>query len=140
MAAARAGDTVDVAPGEYSSRCSWQERSHSRAAGCRARRCCAPLPSVPALRWSAENVKDVRFSGFRILAAKDLPIAIGILLDNSRVEVDDVEVDGRGRRGGDPRRESPALRANSIHDCGSEGVLILGESKPWISHNDIRPQ
>jgi len=30
------------------------------------------------------------------------------------------------------------LRANSIHDCASEGVLILGGSQAWISHNDIR--
>jgi len=30
------------------------------------------------------------------------------------------------------------LRANAIHDCSNEGVLILGASEPWISHNDIR--
>jgi hypothetical protein len=33
---------------------------------------------------------------------------------------------------------SPVLRANTIHDCSAEGVLILGGSQAWISHNDFR--
>jgi serine/threonine protein phosphatase PrpC len=137
MAAARAGDTVEVAAGEY------HEQVHlvsgvtlrsrvPREAVLRA----APMGGGAAV--IADNVTGARFSGFRILAAKDLPIATGILLENARVEVDDVEVEGAGIgmeiRGG----ASPLLRANSIHDCANEGVLILGASQAWISHNDIR--
>jgi serine/threonine protein phosphatase PrpC len=137
LAAAHAGDTVDVAAGEY------KEQVHliggvtlrsrvPREAVLRA----APLNTGAAV--IAENIKNARFTGFRILAARDLPISTGILLDNANVEVDDVEVEGaeigmeiRGVAGG-------VLRANSIHDCGSEGVLLLGASQAWISHNDIR--
>jgi len=95
LAAARAGDTVDVAAGEYSEQVHLASgvtlRSHvPRAAILRA----APLANGPAA--IAENVEGARLSGFRILAAKDMPIATGILLRNSNVEVDDVEVDGAG--------------------------------------------
>ena len=137
MAVARAGDTVEVAAGEY------DEQVHlgsgvtlisqvPREAVLRA----APLGGGAAVM--ADNVRGARFSGFRILVAKDLPIAIGILLENSRVEVDDVEVEGAGIGVEIRGAASPVLRANSIHDCASEGVLILGASRAWISHNDFR--
>jgi len=137
MAAARSGDTVDVAPGEYTEQVHLKSGVTLRSveplgAVLRA----APVGSGPAV--VAENVKDATFSGFSILAAKNLPIATGILLDNSSVEVEDVEVEGAGIGVEIRGSASPTLRASSIHDCISEGVLILGASKPWISHNDIR--
>lgn len=137
MAAAHAGDTVDVAAGEYREQVRLASgvtlRSHMPLeAVLRA----APLDSGPAV--IAGNITGARFSGFRILASKELPIATGILLDNAQVEVDDVEVDGAGIGIEIRGVASPVLEANSIHDCAGEGVLIVGESKPWISHNDIR--
>ena len=137
LAAARAGDTIDVAAGEYSEQVQLASgvtlRSHvPRAATLRA----APLSNGPAA--IAEDVEGARLSGFRILAAKDMPIATGILLRNSNVEVDDVEVDGAGVGVEIRGTANPVLRANAIHDCANQGVLILGASEPWISHNDIR--
>ena len=137
MAAAHAGDTVEASAGEYNEQVRLAGgvtlRSRvPREAVLRA----APMSSGAAV--IAENIRDARFTGFRILAAKDLPISIGILLDNAHVEVDDVEVEGAGIGVEIHGAASPVLRANSIHDCGSEGVLILGASKAWISHNDIR--
>ena len=137
MAAAHPGDTVEVQVGEYN------EQVHL-AAGVTLR---SRVPREAVLRAAplstgaaviAENIKSGRFSGFRILAAKDLPISIGIQIDNAGVEVDDVEVEGAGIGVEIKGTASPDLRANSIHDCISEGVLILGGSKAWISHNDIR--
>jgi hypothetical protein len=52
--------------------------------------------------------------------------------------VDDVEVDGAGVGVEIRGTANPVLRANAIHDCSNQGVLILGASEPWISHNDIR--
>ncbi len=137
MSAAHAGDTVEVAGGEYNEQVHLASGVTLRArvpreAVLRA----APLSSGPAV--IGENIKGARFSGFRILASKDLPIATGILLENAGVDVDDVEVDGAGIGIEIRGSVSPALLANSIHDCANEGVLILGQSQAWISHNDIR--
>jgi len=137
MAAAHAGDTVEAPGGEYSEQVHLAEgvtlcSRVAREAVLRA----APLATGPAV--IAENIKDARISGFRILAAKDLPISTGILLDNASVEVDDVEVEGAGIGIEIRGAASPKLRANSIHDCSAEGILILGASQAWISHNDIR--
>jgi serine/threonine protein phosphatase PrpC len=137
MAAARAGDTVEVAAGEY------REQVHLKSGV--TLRSLAPREAV--LRAApmgaeasvvAQDVRDARLSGFRILAAKELPIAAGIVLENASVEVDDVEVEGAGIGVKIRGSASPVLRANSIHDCTGEGVLILGASHAWISHNDFR--
>jgi serine/threonine protein phosphatase PrpC len=137
LAAAHAGDTVEVSPGEY-------KEQVRLASGVTLR---SQVPREAVLRAApmgggaaviADNIKGARFSGFRILAAKDLPIPTGILLDNSRVEVDDVEVEGANIGVEIRGSSSPVLRANSVHDCLGEGVLILGASQAWISHNDIR--
>jgi serine/threonine protein phosphatase PrpC len=137
MSAAHAGDIVEVSGGEYN------EQVHL-AAGVTLR---SRVPREAVLRAAplntaaaviGENIKGGRFTGFRILAGKDLPISTGILLDNASVEVDDVEVEGAGIGIEIKGTASPVLRANSIHDCASEGVLILGGSQAWISHNDIR--
>lgn len=137
MTAAHAGDTVEVPIGEYNEQIHLAAgvtlRSRvPREAVLRA----APLATGPAV--IAENIKGARFTGFRILAAKDLPISTGVLLDNASVEVDDVEVQGAGIGIEIHGAASPVLRANSILDCTAEGVLILGGSQAWISHNDIR--
>lgn len=137
MSAAHAGDTVEVSGGEYNEQVHLASgvtlRSRvPREAVLRA----APLSTGAAV--IAENIKDARFTGFRILAGKDLPISTGIRLENASVEVDDVEVEGAGIGIEIRGTASPVLRANSIHDCTSEGVLILGGSQAWISHNDIR--
>jgi len=134
---ARAGDTIEVPAGEYNEQVRLPSGVTLRsqpphAAILRA----APLGNGVVV--VAENIKAAGLSGFRILAAKDMSIATGVLLVNSNVDIEDVEVDG-ARVGIEIRgNASPTLRANSIHDCSNEGVLILGPSEPWISHNDIR--
>jgi hypothetical protein len=137
MSAAHAGDIVEVPGGEYN------EQVHLAAGVTLRSRVAreAVLRAAPMNTGAAvigENIKGGRFTGFRILAGKDLPISVGILLDNASVEVDDVEVEGAGIGIEIKGADSPVLRANSIHDCASEGVLILGGSQAWISHNDIR--
>ena len=86
----------------------------------------------------AEGVKGARLSGFRILADAEMPLSIGILLRESAVEIDDVEVKGAGVGIEISGSASPVLRANAVRDCLGEGVLILGPSAPWLSHNLIQ--
>ena len=54
------------------------------------------------------------------------------------VEIDDVEVKGAGVGIEIHGSASPVLRANAVRDCLAEGVLILGPSAPWLSHNLIQ--
>jgi serine/threonine protein phosphatase PrpC len=137
MESARAGDTVVVPAGEY------REQVHLKT-GVTLR---ARVPREPILRAApmsggpaviAEGVKDARFSGFRILADPAMPLNVGIDLRDSAVEIDDVEVKGAGIGIQIRGAASPVLRASAIRDCAAEGVLILGPSQAWLSHNWIQ--
>jgi hypothetical protein len=96
----------------------------------------APMSNGPAV--VAENVKQARFSGFRILADKEAPLTTGILLRDSSVEIDNVEIRGAGIGVEIRGTGNPVLRGNSIRECKAEGILMLGASTPWISHNFLQ--
>jgi serine/threonine protein phosphatase PrpC len=137
LAAARAGDTVEVAPGEYPEsvrlRPGVTVRSREpREAILRA----APLNSGPAV--IAENVTGARFNGFRVLGDAQAPLPAGIVLRDSEVEVQDNEIAGAGVGVEIAGSSKVALLGNVIHDCRHEGVLITGEVRPWISQNQFQ--
>jgi PPM family protein phosphatase len=134
---ARAGDTVEVAPGEYREQVRLKDGVTVRARVPRdVTLRAAPLSNGPAV--VADRVKGARLSGFRILADAQMPLSAGIVLRDSEVEIDDVEVKGAGIGIEIRGAASPTLHSNSIRDCTEEGVLILGPSAPWLSHNVIQ--
>jgi len=134
MADAREGDTVIVPAGEYR-----EEVRLKKGVILKAR-----IPREPVLRAApmsggpaviADKVTGARLSGFRILADAAMPLSVGIDLRDSAVEIDDVEVRGAGigiQIRGDA---SPTVRASAIRDCTTEGILVIGPSQPWLSHN-----
>ena len=137
MADARAGDTVEVPEGEYREQVRLKDGITLRARVPREPKLrAAPMSSGPAV--IAEGVKGARLSGFRILADPQAPLSVGILLRDSVVEIDDVEVKGAGVGIEIRGSASPTLRASAIRDCLAEGVLILGPAAPWLSHNLIQ--
>jgi serine/threonine protein phosphatase PrpC len=137
MADARAGDIVEVPEGEYREQVRLKDGITLRARVPREPKLrAAPMSNGPAV--IAEGVKGARLSGFRILADPQMPLSVGILLRDSAVEIDDVEVKGAGVGIEIRGSASPTLRANAIRDCLAEGVLILGPSAPWLSHNLIQ--
>jgi hypothetical protein len=137
MADARAGDTVEVPEGEYREQVRLKDGVTLRARVPREPKLrAAPMSNGPAV--IAEGVKGARLSGFRILADPQMPLSVGILLRDSAVEIDDVEVKGAGVGIEIRGSASPTLRANAIRDCLAEGVLILGPAAPWLSHNLIQ--
>jgi len=133
---ARPGDTVEVRAGEYREQVKLKNgvvvRSQvPREAILRA----SPVGGGPAVL--AEDVKNAQLTGFRILGDAQLPLAAGIVLVNSGVEVDDTEISGAGTGIEIRGAASPVLRADAIHDCSGEGILISGPSTPWLSHNSL---
>jgi len=137
IAEARAGDTVEVPEGEYREQVRLKSGVTLKARVPREPKLrAAPMSNGPAV--IAEGVRGARLSGFRILAEPDMPLSTGILLRDSAVEIDDVEVRGAGVGIEILGTASPTVRASAIRDCLAEGVLILGQSAPWLSHNLIQ--
>jgi hypothetical protein len=103
----------------------------------------APVESDPSLTKMsgvaivAEGVKGARVSGFRILADEKAPLASGVVIADSDLELQDTEIVG-AYTGVEIRGNStPVLRANSIQDCRDRGIHISGSSAPWLLYNAI---
>ncbi len=134
LAQARPGDAVEVLAGEYAEQVRLKSGVTLRARDAILR--AAPMGNGPAV--IAERVANARVTGFRIEAGDDAPLPVGILLTDSDVELEDIEVSGAGVGIEIRGAAKPVLRANSIHDCTDVGILISGPSEPWISHNTLR--
>ena len=130
LAKARPGDTVEVASGEYPDPVQLTAGVTLRGRG----------PDVPVLRGGivAENIRGARVSGVRIVAGKDAPLAIGIVMAGSDLEVQDTTVDGAAT-GIEIRGNSTAmLRADTIENCAAAGIHIESAAAPQLRHNTIR--
>ncbi|HUP02908.1 MAG TPA: protein phosphatase 2C domain-containing protein [Bryobacteraceae bacterium] len=134
LAAARAGDTVEVRAGEYSGQVRLKSGVNllARDAILRA----SELSKGPAVL--AEGVRNAQVTGLRIVAGAQDALPVAIALADAEVRLEEVDVSG-AETGIEIRgRASPTLRADSIHDCKGTGILIMGDSAPWISHTTLR--
>src|SRR5262249_51812942 len=59
----------------------------------------------------------------------------GIVLKDSEVAISDIEVSGAGTGIEIRGASSVSLVGSAIKDCLREGLLVVGNSAPWISHN-----
>jgi PPM family protein phosphatase len=137
LADAHPGDTIEVLPGEYREEVRLSDRITLRSRVPLEASLRAPaLSDGPAV--IAESVHNARLTGFRLVGDPQLPLSAGIVLNNSGVEIDNVEVHGAGIgiqvRGG----SGSSLSASTVEDCLAEGILITGGASPWISHNIFR--
>ena len=138
LSLARSGDTIELLGGEYREQVRLRDGIHltSRVPETAIIRA-APSYVGPPIAIIAEKVKSGRITGVRVLADEKLPLAVGILLEDSDVEIDDSEIAGAGTGIEIRGKSRPTLRANSIHNCLNSGIVISGASTPWLSHNDI---
>ncbi|PYT22233.1 MAG: hypothetical protein DMG57_35995 [Acidobacteria bacterium] len=138
LSQARFGDTIELLGGEYREQIRLRNGVNltSRVPdGAMIR--AAPSAAGPTIAIVAEKISSGRITGLRILADEKMPLATGILLDDSDVEIDDSEIAGAST-GIEIRGNSRAvLRANSIHDNVDTGIVISGGATPWLSHNSI---
>ncbi len=139
LAAARPGDTVSVAPGVYREQVRLEEgvtlmsRVARQAVLAPRGEAAAPLVAIVA-----EGLFAGRIVGFRIAASDSGPLDIGILVRNSRIAIEDVEVSGARVAGvAFQGRGEAALRASLIHQNAGAGVTITSPAVPRLGHNLI---
>jgi PPM family protein phosphatase len=136
LAEARPNDTVEVLAGEYREQVNLKSRVTLRSRIPREARLIAPVGNGPAI--TAKDVHNARVTGFLIQGDAQAPLSTGILLDNSTVEIDGVDIEGANVGIEIRGAASPTLRGNAIHDCIAEGLLIAGASSPLVTHNTFQ--
>jgi hypothetical protein len=143
IAGAKAGDTIQFAAGrEYTRPLRLKSgvtfrgsQSGAGASDTRAILHLAPGSAGPAVL--ADSVHDVRIVGLRIIADSKAPVAQGILLIDSSVEIDDTEIEG-ATIGIEVRGASRLeMRASAIGDSLAEGLLASGPAFVRLSHNSF---
>lgn len=136
LADARPGDTVEVTAGEYNEAIHLKSGVTLESRVPREAVLRITAPSGPAVL--AQNVEDARFSGFRIVADPKAPISTGVLIVESNVSLDQLEIEGAAV-GIEVRGASKvSLVGNAIHDCFGESLLISGPVEAWLAHNSFQ--
>ena len=139
LAAASPGDVIEVPKGEYQGPIELREGIDviSVSPGESVIQADATAPVDPGIGIAAHNIKTARITGFRIQGGDAAPLATGLLVDHSSVEVNEVEIAGASdcavRFTGN---SAGVLRAGSIHDSAC-GVRVADESSPRIIGNRI---
>lgn len=135
LLAATAGQTVEVAPGEY-------QGPIELAAGVSLvsrvpRGAVIRLPqgtAEPAV--TAEGVRDARLSGFRIEGNAQAPLEIGLRLADSAVTVQNVEISGAATAGIEiSGADQSEIRESYVHDNPGTGVIVRDQAAPRLHQN-----
>lgn len=133
----QSGQTIEVAPGEYSGPVLLPDgvslvSQVSRAAVLRL----SPGIADPAV--SAEGSSGARLAGFRIVGTPEFPLTVGLRLADSAVEVEDVEIAGASVTGVEIAGvDRSSLHQCFIHDNPGTGIIIRGRAVPQLQQNLI---
>jgi len=137
LAQAQPGDTVEVEPGDYAG--PFQLKDGVNLVSRTPRGAVIRLPkgvAEPAV--SADSVHGVRFAGFKIAGSPDAPLAMGLRLSGSTVEVEDVEISGATTAGLEiAGGDRSAVRDSYIHDNPGAGVIVRDQAVPSLRNNLI---
>jgi hypothetical protein len=140
LALARAGDTLDVPPGQYFGPIHLKDHVAIVAAVPGQAIVVSNPASLadPGLALAARGVSDARVTGLRILGDEAHPLRIGALLSNASVEMDDVEVSGAIETGVRIEGVSRStLLADYVHANVGPGLLIADNGTPRLAGNRI---
>lgn len=137
---ARPGDTIDVAPGQYSE--SIQLKEGVTIASVRPREAILRLSAAPSSGQAAaiavRGIRQGRLTGFKIIGDPSYPWSAAIHLLDSDITIEDVEIsqirDSAVLIEGTSR---PMLRGNYIHDNAGTAILVRGTARPRLMHNLI---
>ncbi len=136
LAAAQAGDVVEVAPGAYPETVRMKEGvSLVSAVPGQAYLTGASGDTVAVV---AEGVRAGRLAGFRIEPADGAALDVGLLLRGADVTVEQLEVSGTTRAAiFIDSTAAPTLRANYLHGNVGDGVFIDASASPVLENNVI---
>ena len=137
LGAARAGQTIEVGPGVYTG--PFELKSGVTLVSRPPRAAILRLPqgtAEPAV--TAEGVRNVRFTGFKIEGTAEAPLEIGLRLADSMIQVEDVEISGAATAGieisGSDRSE---IRNSFLPDNPGTGVIVRDQAAPRLHGNLI---
>lgn len=135
---AQAGDTIEVSPGQYVESIDLKEgvsliSQKSREAVILV----APQAGESGVAVVANNLRSGRFAGFKIQGNDRNPLAIGLRLTDSNIEVEDLEISGTRIAAVEVKASAVTLRANYIHDNSGSAVLVGALATPRLAHNVI---
>ncbi|HSF39500.1 MAG TPA: protein phosphatase 2C domain-containing protein [Thermoanaerobaculia bacterium] len=95
-----------------------------------------PTGSGPAV--TAQGVRGARLSGFRIEGDGRTPLAVGLRLIDSEVDVRNLDISGATVAGVEiAGRDRSSIQYSSIHDNPGGGVFVADEAVPVLLQNLI---
>jgi PPM family protein phosphatase len=137
LAQAEPGQTIEVAPGDYLGPI--ELKDGVSLVSPTPRGAVVRLPegiAEPAV--SADGVHDVRLAGFRITGNAEAPLAMGLRLADSAVDVEDVEISGASTAGLESAgADRSVLRFCYVHDNPGTGVIVRDQAAPRLHQNLI---
>jgi serine/threonine protein phosphatase PrpC len=123
--AAQAGDIVSVGAGEYPAPIRLKDGVTLVSNPRRQAVIVGPADGSRGEGLSARAIRSARVEGFRLLGTSSAPIAVGIVIDNSRIELSDAEITGTTIAALDIGGASEALiRGSDVHDNQGAGVIV----------------
>jgi parallel beta-helix repeat protein len=86
----------------------------------------------------ARGVKEAHIRGFHILGDKLHPLRTGLLISDSSIEAEDIEIAGAADSGVKVEGDShPRVMGSSFHNNAGPGVVVHGQSGPHLTGNRI---
>jgi serine/threonine protein phosphatase PrpC len=138
---AAAGSEIIVEPGEYREQLTLKSgvRVRSRVPRGATIRLPAAVPDAADIAAVvARNVSGASFVGFKVSGDAATPLPVGILVEQSDVSIEDVEITGATKAGIEfAGTGTPTLMASDIHDNAGAAIIVRDRGTPRISHNAV---
>jgi parallel beta-helix repeat protein len=140
LSAAAPGDTIDVPKGQFLGPVVLREHVNIEAIepGEAVVRSDPNSPTYPGIAIVAAGIHSGLIRGLSVSGDDAHPLRIGMLIQNSSMEADELDISGAIETGmlitGDSH---PLLLANFLHGNSGTGALINDQSSPRLSGNTI---
>jgi hypothetical protein len=140
LASALPGDTIVVPPGDYLGPLLLKDRVNIVAQSSHhvVVRSDPAAVSDTGIAIVARGVKEGHIKGLHLTGDETHPLRIGLLIADSSIEAEDVEISGALDSGLRIEGDShPLVMGSSFHSNSGPGVVVRGESSPRLVGNRI---